>query len=99
MLSRLRVLILLLATCGVLAACGGDGNDDTPDNRGEAVEKCKDEAAKISDPDARKAAEAACEGDREGARDAIVEQCLEQARQIPDPNARKQAEDGCRRNQ
>lgn len=94
MLRRLHVLLLLLAACGLLAAgCGGD--DDTPDTKGEAQQECLDQAGRINDPDARKVAEEACNGNADKARDAAVKQCLDVAKNLPEGDQRKKAEDAC----
>ena len=98
---RLHVLALLLCACGLLAAGCGDSDNDTPDNKGEAIAKCRDNAKKIDDPSARKTAEAACDaasGDQstDAVKDAAIKQCLDAASSIPDPAARKQARAACR---
>ena|SRR5829696_178681 len=94
-MRRLHVFLLLLAALTFIAAGCGDDNDDTPDNRSEAVQKCKDEAKKIDDSNARDAAEKACAGDKEGAQDAIKQQCLDQANGLPEGSVRDQAVAAC----
>jgi hypothetical protein len=106
MLDRIHALALLICACGLLAAGCGDSKDDTPANTTEAIQKCRDEAGKIGNAQAREAAEAACgaaKGDGSGNRsgqdvkDAAVKQCLDAARSIPDSNARKRIAAACRR--
>src|SRR5215204_2589796 len=79
-MRRLHVFLLLLAALTFIAAGCGDDNDDTPDNRSEAVQKCKDEAKKIDDSNAR---------------DAIKQQCLDQANGLPEGSVRDQAVAAC----
>ena len=94
-MRRLHVFLLLLAALTFTATAAGCGSDDTPDNRSEAVDKCKEEAKKIDDSNARDAATKACEGDKEGATDAIKQQCLETAQQLPEGSARDTAISRC----
>jgi hypothetical protein len=106
MIARPHALALLICACCLLAAGCGDSKDDTPANTTEAVQKCRDEAAKIENAGARKTAEAACDaakgkgkgkGSGEEVKDAAVKQCLDAAGSIPNESARKSAEAACRR--
>jgi predicted outer membrane protein len=95
-MRRLPAILLLLAALFLIAAAGcGGGSDSTPDNKQEAIQRCKDEAAKISDSNARDAAEKACAGDKQGAQDAVKRQCLDQANSLPAGSARDQAVAAC----
>jgi len=94
-MRRLHVFLLMLAALTFIAAGCGDDSDDTPDNRSEAVEKCKEEAKKIDNDNARDAAEKACAGDKEGATDAVKQACLDQAKSLPEGSARDQATAAC----
>ena len=71
---------------------------DAPDNKDEAIDRCFEEADKLSG-DAKENAEAACRaaetGDTDEIKEKAQEQCLESAEQIPDEAARQQAEDAC----
>jgi|tagenome__1003787_1003787.scaffolds.fasta_scaffold20522217_3 hypothetical protein len=94
-MRRLPAIILLLCALSLVAIAAGCGSDDTPDNKSEAIAKCKDEAKKISDSNARDAAEKACAGDKEGATNAIKQTCLDQAKQLPAGSTRDQATAAC----
>jgi hypothetical protein len=105
-MRRLHALILMLAALSLIAAGCGSGNSGggnsgggsgggTPSTKDQAIQKCKDEAQKISDPNARDAALKACAGDRSGAASALKQQCLDQAQQLPAGSARDQAIAGC----
>src|SRR3954468_6029489 len=95
-MRRLHVFLLLLCAVSLLAfVAAGCGSGDTPNNKSEAIAKCKDEAKKISDTNARDAAEKACSGDKEGATSAIKKQCLDQANSFPEGSARDQAKAAC----
>ena len=76
-------------------AGGGGSGGGTPSTKDEAIQKCKDAAQKISDPNGRDAALKACEGDRSGAASALKQQCLDQAQQLPAGSARDQAVKAC----
>ena len=71
---------------------------DEPANKDEAIDRCFEEADKLSG-DAKEQAEAACRaaetGDTDEIKEKAKEQCLESAKQIPDAAARKQAEEAC----
>jgi hypothetical protein len=109
MKSRLYVLLVALAAAASLAACGGGGEASdtgggaatTPTTKEQAIERCREEAGKLTG-DAKKTAEAACEagesGDTTAVKDAAREQCLNATKNIPDPAAKKTAEDACKRN-
>ena len=98
-MRRLHVFLLMLAALTFIAAgCGddnGDGGGGTPSTKDQAIQKCKDEAQKINDPQARDAAEKACAGDKQGATDALKQQCLDQANSLPEGSARDQATAAC----
>jgi hypothetical protein len=95
-MRRLHVFLLLLAALSLIAiTASACGSDSTPSNKSEAVQKCKDEAKKISDANARDAAEKACAGDKQGAVDAVKRQCLDQANSLPAGSARDQATTAC----
>lgn len=99
-MRRLHVFLLILASLALIAAgCGDDngGGGNAPQNKDEAIQKCKDEAAKIDDANARDAAEKACAGDKKGATDALKQQCLDNAKQVPAGSARDQATAACDR--
>lgn len=99
--SRLcTILVALVAGVG-LAACGGGGEGGTssPASKDQAIERCREEAAKLSG-DARNVAEAACEtaetGDTTKAKDASRELCLNATQEIRDPAAKRQAQEQCK---
>jgi hypothetical protein len=95
-MRRLHVFLLLLCAVSLLAfVATGCGSDDVPGNQSNARQKCKDEAKKISDSNARDAAEKACAGDKQGAIDAIKQQCLDQAKSLPAGSAQDQATAAC----
>jgi hypothetical protein len=84
---------------------GGGGNlsgetqqQDQPQSKDEAIDRCFEEADKL-EGDAKETAEASCRaaetGDTDEVKEKAKEQCLESAKQIPDEAARKQAEDAC----
>jgi hypothetical protein len=88
---------MLAALSLIAAGCGSDGGGggDAPKTKDEAVQRCKDEAAKIDDANARDAAEKACAGDKQGATDAIKQQCLDNANSVPAGSGRDQAVAAC----
>jgi hypothetical protein len=95
-MRRLHVFLLMLAALSLLAfTAAGCGSDSTPSTKADAVQKCKDEAKKINDANARDAAEKACAGDKKGATDAVKRQCLDQANSLPAGSARDQATAAC----
>jgi hypothetical protein len=98
-MRRLHAFLLMLAALSLIAAgCGSDNGGSgasTPTTKDEAVQRCKDEAQKISDPNARDAAEKACSGDRSGATQSLKQQCLDNASSLPAGNARDQAKAAC----
>jgi hypothetical protein len=71
---------------------------DAPANKEEAIDRCFEEADKLSG-ETKEQAEAACRaaetGDTDEIKEKAKEQCLESAKQIPDVNAREQAEEAC----
>ena len=107
MRSRLCVVLVALAAAVSLAACGGGGESSdtgggattTPTTKEQAIERCREEAARLTG-DNRKTAEAACEagesGDTTEVMDAVREQCLNAAKDIANPAAKKAAEDACK---
>ncbi len=102
MLARFNAFALLICACGLLAAGCGDSKNDTPANTTQAVQKCRDEAAKINNASARTTAEKACnavkgKGNGQDVKDAAIKECLNAAESIPNSSARKTAESACRR--
>ena len=109
-----RLLSLLAVTVCVAvpaAGCGDDDNggggggggsdaQDVPKTRGEAIDRCYEEADKL-EGQAKETARAACRsaetGDTDQVKEEAKQQCLDSAKQIPDPAARKQAEQACER--
>jgi hypothetical protein len=74
--------------------------DDTPDNKKEAIARCREEANTIQNSSAKDLALKACDAAESGnvskVKDAALKQCLELAKQIPDATQRKTTEDACR---
>ena len=110
LLAALAASAVFAAGCGGDDNDGGGGNDtgspvsgdtqssDQPNNKDEAIDRCYEEADKLSG-DQKETAEASCRAAETGNTDEIKEkakeQCLDSAKQIPDEAARKQAEDAC----
>lgn len=85
-------------TGGVGTPSGETQNQDAPDNKDEAIDRCFEEADKL-EGQAKETAEASCRaaetGDTDEVKEEAKQQCLESAKQIPDEAARQQAEDAC----
>ena len=77
---------------------GDSKKDDTP-TEDEAIDRCYEEADKLSGQ-AKETARASCRaaetGDTGELQEEVREQCLDAAKQFPDAAARKQAEDACK---
>jgi hypothetical protein len=92
--------VVLCAMALIAAGCGGgDDNKSSSSTTSDAVQKCKDAAGKINNPDARKRAEDACNAVENGGggTGTLVQQCLDAAKRISNADARKRAETACRK--
>jgi hypothetical protein len=112
--KRLLGLLATLAAAAILATgCGSDNkksdsggatpnvgttSTDAPKTKSDAVQRCKDEANKLSG-DAKDTALASCKaietGNTSDVKAKAKKQCLDATKQITDANARKQAEAAC----
>jgi hypothetical protein len=111
--KRLLGLLATLAAAAILATgCGSDSkksNSSTPNvgattttnaptTKADAVQRCKDEANKLTGQ-AKQTALASCNaietGNNNGVKAQAKKQCLDATKQITDANARKKAEAAC----
>ena len=103
------LIVSLLAAAVLAAGCGssssggggGIGNPAATPSVNNAVDQCLKQAKTVSDPSARKTAEAACNavksGDTSKVKSAVKQECLNALKQIPASAAaqKKAAEARC----